>query len=226
MFVIDPEGSIFYKDGKVESKNMGCRWEKGNYTLPNHNIYYDEDHSRIYKMEDNYWDMIDFVSIWEEMKGHILKREEFINFHYEHSEDKEAFLTVIEYEIRDDLMNSSMAKFNAINFLDDWLKEKKQTHVVSPPEYLEKLRHRLLLFEELGIINNLKEELKSRGVNLEFQNRDYLPRLLAVLMNEEAGFETLRKDFSQLDKSSVKTATAMKEVKKVLLEFNIESKNK
>jgi hypothetical protein len=89
-----------------------------------------------------------------------------------------------------------------LHWLEELLKDEAQEtnndFIQEMPQDI-KLRHSILLLYEFGIVEHIETELKNRGINLAQVNRNYVPSLLAVLMNitDKASQETIRKEISQ-----------------------------
>lgn len=90
-----------------------------------------------------------------------------------------------------------------------------------------KPRYQLLILYELGIIDHIKKELKTRDKNLGLEKRNYLSRLLGLIMNIENPDKTLRKELYNLLNNTDKTPAnnnSIKEVEKILLDFGLNIK--
>jgi hypothetical protein len=108
-----------------------------------------------------------------------------------------------------------------------FLEEKQKQNIVNVQSISEqempdkiKLRHSLLLMYELGVIDCLMTELKSRGIDMSAQKREYLSNLLSVLMNvnDKSTRDTIRKEISGI--SNIKTP--VNSLNKILAGFGLE----
>jgi hypothetical protein len=94
------------------------------------------------------------------------------------------------------------------------------------------LRHQTLLFFEFGIIEHIERELEERGIDIELQQKNYVARILAYLMNFEGPLSTIRNEYKYLTKyhktppknQNPFNPTAIKEIKKILTEFELDIK--